>query len=197
MSINVLQRPTLVLNKMWQPVSVQTVADALVKVWVGSARVVDPSDYAQYAWDDWAKLRPAENDLRIRLVGTTIRVPEVVTLACYDRVPNTVVAFSRKNLFSRDKWTCQYCGRRPGSQELTIDHVTPRALGGTSCFENCVAACVACNRKKADRTVKQAGMKLRTTPRVPRWNPAFLSGVVLGSWEKFVSEMYWNVPLEE
>lgn len=196
MNANTLQRPTLVLNKLWQPVSVQTVADALVKVWIGSARVVDPHDYAQYTWNDWTELRPTGDDPCIKLVGATIRVPEVVTLANYGKVPNATVAFSRKNLFTRDRWTCQYCGCRPGSQEITVDHIVPRAQGGTSCFENCVAACVRCNHRKADRTPKQAKMKLRTTPKVPRWGPTFHCGIVLDSWEKFVSEMYWNVPLE-
>jgi 5-methylcytosine-specific restriction endonuclease McrA len=186
----------LVLNNLWQPVNVQTVAETLVKVWVGSARVVDPHDYAQYTWNDWTELRPEDGDPYIKLVGATIRVPEVVTLANYGKVPNTTVAFSRKNLFNRDRWTCQYCGCRPGSQEITVDHVVLRAQGGTSCFENCVAACVACNHRKADRTPKQAKMKLRTVPKAPRWAPTFHCGIVLDSWEKFVSEMYWNVPLE-
>lgn len=197
MITSVLERPTLVLNKMWQPIAVQTVAESLVKVWIGSARVVNPDDYTQYSWSDWANLRPEDGDMCIRLVGTTIRVPEVVTLADYGQIPRSRVSFSRRNLFTRDNWACQYCGCKPGSKEITMDHVVPRSKGGKGSFVNCVAACMSCNRRKADRTPKQAGMQLLTVPKTPRWGPTFRHGMVLDSWEKFVSEMYWNVPLEE
>ena len=194
---NVLTRPTLVLNKSWQPVHVQAVANAICKIWLGSARVVDPHDYSQYTWDDWICLEPKGDDHFINLVGTKIRVPEVITLVDYNKVPNATVAFSRKNLFTRDNWTCQYCGKKPGSKELSVDHINPRSLGGKSNFLNCVAACVRCNHRKADRTLKQARMKLRNVPKTPRWGPTFHCGIVLDSWEKFIDEMYWNVPLEE
>ena len=90
--------------------------------------------------------------MRLRL-----RVPEVIVLAEYDRLPTAAVTFSRRNIFKRDHWTCQYCGAQPGSEELTIDHVLPRSQGGISTWENCVLACVACNKRKADRTPEQAG----------------------------------------
>ena len=86
-----------------------------------------------------------------------LRVPEVVALAGYDRLPEAAVAFSRRNIFKRDHYTCQYCGVQPGTEELTIDHVIPRSQGGTSTWENCVLACVACNKQKADRTPAAGG----------------------------------------
>lgn len=188
----------LVLNKLWQPISVQSVATALVKVWSDSARIVDTHNYSQYTWSDWANIRPTENDKYIQLVNMAIKVPEVVTLVDYSNVPDLTVSFSRINLFTRDKWTCQYCGRRISNNEITIDHVTPKSRGGKSNFENCVAACISCNFKKADKTLQQAGMKLRTVPKIPRWLPTYHhGGVILDSWEKFVSEIYWNIPLEE
>jgi 5-methylcytosine-specific restriction endonuclease McrA len=192
-----LQRPTLVLNKLWQPVHVRTAAEALKKVWTNSARVVDPQDYAQYTWEDWADLRPAEGDLYINLIGTKIRIPEVITLANFDRTPRGKLSFNRKNLFIRDGWTCQYCNAHLKRSEITMDHVIPRVQGGESSFENCVAACARCNRRKAGRTPKQARMKLLTVPKTPKWGPLFHCTVVLDSWEKFVSEMYWNVPLQK
>ncbi|MGO8753162.1 MAG: HNH endonuclease [Thermoguttaceae bacterium] len=79
----------------------------------------------------------------------------------YDRTPEATVTFSRRNVFKRDHFTCQYCGSQPGTEELTVDHVIPRAQGGVSSWTNCVLACVACNKRKADRTPEQAGMKLR------------------------------------
>jgi len=195
---SVLNRPTLVLNRNWQPVGVATVAKSLVKVWNDTARIVDPADYQQYSWLDWAALAPREGEPFVRTgrLGR-LRVPEVVTLTKYDRVPVNAVTFSRRNVFKRDRFTCQYCSRQPGGEELTIDHVVPRAQGGTSTWENCVLACVECNARKADRTPKQADMQLRKEPHRPLWRPLYAAhGTRIDSWSKFVSEAYWNVELE-
>ncbi|MHC4514540.1 MAG: HNH endonuclease [Planctomycetota bacterium] len=85
-----------------------------------------------------------------------------------------------------------------GTAELTIDHLLPRCRGGVSTWENCVLACVMCNRRKADRTPQQAGLRLRRLPVAPRWRP--ILGIPIGrvrqSWEKFVGEQYWDVLLE-
>jgi 5-methylcytosine-specific restriction endonuclease McrA len=198
MVAKVLQRPTLVLNRNWQPVNVATVARALVLLWNESARVVDPADYQTYGWEDWSRLRPRDGERFIQAVRFRLRVPEVVTLSEYDRLPSAAVTFSRRNIFKRDHFTCQYCGAQPGSEELTLDHVIPRAAGGESRWENCVLACLACNKRKADRTPEQAGMRLRHKPVRPTWNPLYaFHEVRIESWSKFVSEAYWNVELEK
>jgi 5-methylcytosine-specific restriction endonuclease McrA len=194
----VLDRPTLVLNRNWQPVGVATVAKSLVKVWNETARIVDPDDYREYSWSDWAQLIPADDELVIRTRTNRLRVPEVIVLMSYDRLPSNAVTFSRRNIFKRDRFTCQYCGRQPGSEELTIDHVLPRAQGGTSTWENCVLACIDCNATKADRTPIEARMPLRRQPVRPVWKPLYAShGLRIKSWSKFVSEAYWTVQLEE
>ncbi len=200
----VLNRPALVLNRNWQAVHVATVARALVLLWNESARVVDPSDYQTYSWEDWCKLRPAEGERFIQAVRFRLRVPEVITLTDYDRLPAVVVTFSRRNIFKRDGYTCQYCGKQPRTEELTLDHVVPRAQGGTSRWDNCVLACVECNKRKADRTPEQAGMRLKRPPVQPtcslpgagaqRWSAA--RDERIESWSKFISEAYWNVKLE-
>lgn len=197
MTAGLLSRPTLVLNRNWQPVGIATVSRTLVKLWNGTARVVDPNDYQIYAWSDWASLQPDEDEPFIQTTSLRLRVPEVITLTKYDRVPNRSVAFSRRNLFKRDKFTCQYCMKRPGSEELTIDHVTPRSHFGETTWENCVVACVDCNSRKANRTPQQAHMPLKRTPAQPKWKPFYASiGIRIDSWSKFVSEVYWNVELE-
>jgi 5-methylcytosine-specific restriction endonuclease McrA len=195
----VLTRPTLVLNRNWQPVGVATVARSLVKVFNDTARVVDPDDFRVYTWDDWSKLIPKDGELFVQAGRLRrLRVPEVVTLTSYDRVPANSVTFSRRNVFKRDRFTCQYCGCQPGSEELTIDHVLPRSRGGVSSWENCVLACVECNKRKADRTPEQAMMLLHKKPRRPRWRPLYAThGARIDSWSKFMSEAYWNVELEE
>ena len=198
MVASVLERPTLVLNRNWQPVGVATVAKTLTKVWNETARIVDPVDYQQYSWQGWSQLRPESDDLFIQTNRFQLRVPEVITLTKYDRLPANAVTFSRRNVFKRDKFMCQYCGAQPGSEELTIDHVLPRAQGGTSTWANCVLACIDCNSRKADRTPQQARMPLRSPPVRPKWKPVYASrGIRIESWSRFISESYWNVELDE
>ena len=194
----VLQRPTLVLNRNWQPVNVATVARALVMLWNETARVVDTTNFQLYDWADWSSLKPSDDELTIHAVSFRLRVPEVISLLQYDRVPSSTVAFSRRNIFKRDRYTCQYCGVQPGSEELTLDHVKPRSQGGASTWENCVLACLECNKKKANRTPEQARMRLCTNPHQPAWRPIYASYLVqFESWSKFVSEAYWTVELEK
>jgi 5-methylcytosine-specific restriction endonuclease McrA len=192
----VLQRPALVLNRNWQPVNVATVARALVLLFNESARVVDPANYQLYNWADWSRLAPRADEPFIRTLRQRLRVPEVIALTGYDRLPTAAVKFSRRNIFKRDRFTCQYCGVQPGPEELTIDHVLPRAQGGTSTWTNCVLACVDCNKRKDDRRPEQAGMRLRREPVRSVWKPLYAAYEVrVESWSKFVSEAYWNVEL--
>jgi 5-methylcytosine-specific restriction endonuclease McrA len=198
MSTAVLERPTLVLNRNWQPISVATVARAVSMVWNESARIVDPQDYQLYDWEDWTSLAPREGEPFIQAVRTRFRVPEVVALTTYDRVPASVVTFSRRNIFKRDHYTCQYCGIQPGSNELTIDHVLPRSRGGVSSWQNCVLACLECNSRKADRTPAEAGLRLKKEPVRPPWKPLYaVHPAPIESWSRFVSEAYWTVELSE
>jgi 5-methylcytosine-specific restriction endonuclease McrA len=198
MVAKVLEHPTLVLNRNWQPVNVATVARALVLLWNESARVVDPADYRLYTWADWSELRPDEGERFIQAVRLRLRVPEVIVLAEYDRLPTAAVSFSRRNIFKRDHYTCQYCGSQPGSEELSIDHVVPRSRGGQSSWENCVLACIACNKRKADRLPRQAGMKLRKLPERPAWKPMYArESRPVESWKRFMSDAYWNMELEK
>jgi 5-methylcytosine-specific restriction endonuclease McrA len=167
-------------------------------LWNESAQVVDPDDFRLYNWADWARLAPREGEPFIRTVTFRLRVPEVLTLTRHDRPRHNAVTFCRRNVFKRDHLTCQYCGARPGSEELTIDHVIPRAQGGQTNWENCVLACVPCNARKANRTPEQAGMKLRRHPVRPSWKPLYdAANVKIASWSRFLSEAYWNVSLEQ
>ena len=189
----VLQHPILVLNRNWQPVNVTTVARALIMLWNAKARIVDPQDYQLYDWQDWSQLIPDLNEPCIQAVRYRIRVPEVMTVPSYGRLPSGSVAFSRRNVFKRDHFTCQYCQRQPGAEELTIDHVIPRAQGGETTWQNCVLACVTCNAKKAARTPAEANMRLRKEPAQPSWKPLYAErGHRVESWSKFISEAYWT-----
>ena len=85
MVAKILEQPTLVLNRNWQPVHVATVGRALVLLWNESARVVDPEDFQLYTWEDWSKLKPSDGEPFIQAVKFRLRVPEVVALTGYDR----------------------------------------------------------------------------------------------------------------
>ena len=217
--VAMLTRPTLVLNRNWQPVGMATVARSLTLVVSERARIVDPTNFQQYTWSDWSKLIPTDDEPFVQGVKFRLRVPEVITLTEYDRVPTKSVTFSRRNIYKRDRFTCQYCGRQGRSlslnhhdvisetnsrhaslsmEELTIDHVMPRSRGGTSTWENCVLACLDCNKRKANRTPAEAHMPLRKEPARPTWRPLYARhDVRIESWSKFLSEAYWNVELEE
>lgn len=191
-----LENPVLVLNRGWAAVNIISVARALVKVWSGIAQAVDTQTYQTYTWEDWADLK-AEGDNCIQAVSQRIKVPEVITLVIYDRNPANDVSFSRRNIHKRDRFTCQYCGVQPGTEELTIDHIIPRAQAGETSWENCVLACITCNKSKADRTLEQAGMRLKKKPKKPQWSPLYsLTRLPVESWKKFISEAYWQVKLQ-
>jgi 5-methylcytosine-specific restriction endonuclease McrA len=188
MTTNVLDQPTLVLNRQWQPVHVTTVARSLILLWNDAARIVDPEEYRLLSWSDWAECEPEDGEPCIRSARLRLRVPEVICLAHFDRLPSAAVTFSRRNVAKRDHYTCQYCGEQPGGEGITIDHVIPRSRGGSSTWTNCVAACEQCNALKGDRTPEQAGMKLRRRPVRPEWKPFYAAlGGRIESWAKFLS----------
>ncbi|QDU93020.1 HNH endonuclease [Lignipirellula cremea] len=185
---SILGQPALVLNRNWQPVHVASVRRVLTLLFAGAARVVDPQSYQLYTWDDWAALEPADDEPGIRSVSRRFRAPEVITLVAFDRLPQGRVTFSKRNVFKRDRFTCQYCGEQPTREETTLDHVLPKSKGGASSWENCVLACVDCNHRKADRTPEQARMKLRSEPTRPTWKPTFSGPVRQPNWSNFLGQ---------
>lgn len=198
MTASVLTQRSLVLNKSWAAITTTTVRHALGLMFSGAARAIQPDTYECYSFESWADLAVAPEEPCVRTVALRIRVPEVIVLTRYSGMPRQRVTFSRRNLYRRDKNTCQYCGARPGNGELSIDHIIPRCRGGRSTWENCVLACVRCNRRKADRLPQDVGLRLLSKPVEPKWTPALEASIghIRQSWERFVSEQYWNVPLE-
>ncbi|HVG94150.1 MAG TPA: HNH endonuclease [Planctomycetota bacterium] len=171
-----LEERALVLNKSWTPISTTSVRRAIVLVVRGAAGIVDPETYSVQTWSDWLGTTPqddgdddADGDLLLQGFGFSVRVPQVIALRHYDGFPVRGVAFTRRNVYRRDGYACQYCGRRPGVEDLTIDHVIPRSRGGTTCWENCVTACRSCNAKKADYLAHELDLALERAPAAPRW----------------------------
>jgi len=99
-------------------------------------------------------------------LNENISTPAVIRLNYYVAVPYKELPFNKKNILIRDNYTCQYCGKK--CHDLTLDHVLPKSRGGDYSWENIVAACKECNQKKADRTPKEAGMKLLRKPYRPK-----------------------------
>ena len=115
-------------------------------------------------------------------------MPLVVRLLRYVSIPRMKrLACSRRSVIVRDQETCQYCGAQPGRAELTIDHIIPRAQGGKTSWDNVVAACAACNHRKANRTPESAGMRLMRKPHEPRYATFALVGVLErhAVWQKY------------
>jgi 5-methylcytosine-specific restriction endonuclease McrA len=99
-----------------------------------------------------------------------IKHPSIIRLKNHVKKNYFNSNFSKKALIKRDHSTCQYCGQKLTSSQITIEHVTPRAQGGGTSFTNCVVSCQACNNKKADRTPEQAGMVLLRKPTPPSFS---------------------------
>jgi 5-methylcytosine-specific restriction endonuclease McrA len=197
----ILRQPVLMLNRRWQAIQTTPAANAVALVAKGSATIIDPATCVEYTLESWAdvsRAREAVGTGMLRSPQWRLAVPEVIRLLRYERMGGRGVVFSRRNLFRRDRHTCQYCGGRPGTEELTVDHVLPRSRGGRSEWENCVLACTACNARKADRTPAEAGMRLRQAPRRPHWTSLELvpRGQRRMSWRQFLSRAYWDVELE-
>jgi 5-methylcytosine-specific restriction endonuclease McrA len=132
----------------------------------------------------------------VHSASLTMKIPSVIALKQYVR-PSEHPAFTRFNLFLRDRFSCQYCG---SPKELTFDHVVPRRLGGKTSWQNVATACAPCNLKKGGRTPKQARMQLAVTPvRPTTWQlqqhgKLFPPNYLHESWHDW---LYWDIELEE
>jgi len=188
-----LNSPVLILNRSYLPIHVTSVRRAFSLVYQGIARVMD-GEYRTFDFDQWSgssipAARPYDPDEWIGTSRGPLRAPRVIVLTVFDRMPRRHVRFSRANVMTRDGFTCQYCGERPPRSHLNLDHVVPRAHGGRSTWENVVASCVDCNRRKGGRTPEQAGLRLLRAPARPRWTPLAslpLSHVRHAEWRPFL-----------
>ena len=194
-----LEQPALVLNRHWIPIHLTTARHALMLLYQSVARAVHPTDLTLHRFEEWTDLRLPDDCPSVNTISQAISLPEIVVLERYGKIPRRSVPFNRRNLFFRDRFRCQYCGLKSDARELTIDHVIPRVRGGTSTWENCVIACIACNRRKSHRTLTDSGMRLMTDPRRPGWTPRHLFAGIprRATWERVIGEAYWNVNLEE
>jgi 5-methylcytosine-specific restriction endonuclease McrA len=162
----------LVLNASYEPINVCTVRRAAVLILKDRAEILERSDWALHA------------------ESFTLPRPMVIRLKTYVRVPRDAHRrkITRRAVFARDRWTCQYCGEERGS--LTVDHVIPRSKGGPTDWHNVVTCCAPCNRRKGDRLPRQANMVPRQRPSAP--NPTIFIHVAVPvipqSWERYIPQ---------
>jgi 5-methylcytosine-specific restriction endonuclease McrA len=199
-----LNQHVLVLNRLWQAVNVCTARRALTLLFQGQAQVVvnaEDGSFHTFDFQEWRNIsRNAPQEESVRTVSFRIRVPRIILLFVYDRLPKKEVKFTRHNIFERDKNTCQYCGRVFDRKDLNLDHVIPRDRGGPTTWENIVCSCIECNTQKANRKPQEASMHLVRKPKRPKWRPFVQINFSLhrhDSWKHFIDLAYWNVELGE
>lgn len=171
--MTVLNKDTLVLNKNWVPIGTTSVKNAIILMSRGRALGMCPESFVAYRWEDWiseeTNLPSATN--YIKTSNCAVPAPDSIILTKYDSLSKTKVTFSRRAVYQRDSFICQYCLKRKKTVELSLDHVIPKSKNGETNWENCVTSCKRCNNKKGDKTLKELGMKLPRKPRRPSWNP--------------------------
>ena len=205
-----LESSVLVLNKFFAAVHIVNAKRAFTMLCKESAEVVsiDDGQYNSYDFTSWVDVSvfKAECELpnedryeSIKTFSLEVRVPKIIRLVVYDKLPKATVKFNRKNIFARDKNRCQYCGKKVPTSELSLDHVIPRTQGGTSNWKNIVCACTNCNKHKGGRRPEEAGMKLICKPVKPNHCPLIqlkLGSNKYNSWKQFLNNAYWSAPLE-
>ncbi len=163
-----LSSPVLVLNLNYVPINVSTVRRAIILLSKGKAELLENHRGA------------------VHTVSTVIDAPSIIRLVYLVKRPFAPRKLSKKEIFLRDQYTCQYCGKK--SQDLTLDHVVPRRQRGAHTWENVVAACNRCNRHKAGRTPEEADMRLKAPPRAPQPNPYRIlqNRAILEEWRPYL-----------
>jgi len=146
-SVGKMNTQVLLLNQSYEPLQICNMRRAVILIFLGKAHSVE-----QY-------------DDEIRSVSYSMQMPAVIRIYNYINLPRNSIVLTRKNILKRDSLSCQYCGTK--SSPLTVDHITPKVKGGKDSWENLTTACVSCNNKKGNRTLREANLKLLSKPRVP------------------------------
>ncbi len=146
-----LNQDVLVLNSDYEPINICNMRRAIGLIYLGKVDVLH------------------SDSITVHSATTALVSPSVVRLKYHIRRPMPRLRLSRRSIFARDGYTCQYCGHT--GKDLTIDHVIPRRLGGRTDWENLVCCCRKCNTKKGDKSLQQVGFALARQPRRPKWIP--------------------------
>jgi len=167
----------LVLNRSWQAVGVKTPAETFAMLMTDTATGLDIKGIDHMTplrWSQWINLPILEDDDYVQTVNTKIKIPKVIILSKFDKVPKKRPRFSQKNIWIRDNFTCQYTGKKLKPGEGNVDHIMPKSRGGATDWSNCVLACKKVNAKKADKTPEEIGLSLIKKPLPPKELPVTL-----------------------
>jgi 5-methylcytosine-specific restriction endonuclease McrA len=171
MNQNLRQETVLVLNRCWQAIHVKSPTEALSMMYDDSAtglNIIGNDCMIPLRWSDWVNLPYDENASYIKTVNSSIKIPKVIVLSKFDKVPRKRPKFTTRNIWIRDNGTCQYTGKKLSPNEGNIDHVLPRSRGGVTSWTNCVLSHKDINAKKADKTPEESGLKLLRNPSAPK-----------------------------
>jgi 5-methylcytosine-specific restriction endonuclease McrA len=197
-SVAILDSGVLVLNRLFQAIQITSVRRAFCLLYKGDARAVQP-DYTTYDWEDWVDIPVQPRDEVLATPEMRVKIPRVVLLSRFDRMPPHDVRFTRKNIYLRDRNRCQYCGEHYTTRELNLDHVVPLSRGGRSTWQNVVCCCLGCNGRKGSLLPAEAGLKLLKQPAKPSWHPLIricFNGPAYESWRNFLDMAYWDAELK-
>jgi 5-methylcytosine-specific restriction endonuclease McrA len=163
----------LILNKHWIPINTTTAKHSFALMYSENAKgiMIEEDKVVPLEWNEWVSLNLKENDRTVKTVRGFVKIPTVIVLNHYDKIPRQIIKFTQKSLWERDNFTCQYTGKKVTRTNGNIDHIIPRSQGGKTSWENCVIAHKEINAIKADRTPEQAGLKLLKKPSAPRFMP--------------------------
>jgi len=181
----------LVVNLHMQAIHITNAKRAFVLMWADNAKGVDES-WVIHDFQSWSELVPNEGEPFLGTSRGSLRIPRVVQLVNYDRLPRATVRLTRRNIFLRDAHTCQYCGTRACPRDLNLDHVMPKSRGGPMTWENVVCSCRDCNLHKGGRTPAEANLKLLRKPVRPRWSPILALAFSQNrpkEWEPFLASL--------
>ncbi|MBL9146419.1 MAG: HNH endonuclease [Verrucomicrobiaceae bacterium] len=184
----------LVLNRHWQAIDVKTPVETFSMLVNGSATALDITlgeEMRPVTWDEWLTLPVRETDFAIGTVRGGIRVPTVVVLARFDKVPKRRPKFCARAIWERDGGVCQYTGRKLRPSEGNIDHIVPRSRGGKTSWENCVLADKRVNSKKGNKLPEEVGLRLLRQPFVPKEIPTsalIRNHFSVREWDLFIGE---------
>src|SRR3990167_9900499 len=189
----------LVLNRFYLAVQVTEAKDAICALVTGKAKVID-EDYTPYTFSEWERITNRFKDSidftskypgTIRSPSIELLVPQVIAFPDCEYTSPLIksVKYSRKNIFQRDSYTCQYCNKKTKREDLTIDHIVPRSRGGSNNWKNVVASCIFCNAEKGDKLLTELGWKLIQELKEPRWRSHIgtpFTQVKRSYWERFL-----------
>jgi 5-methylcytosine-specific restriction endonuclease McrA len=191
--MNILNKTTvLVLNRNWQAINIKTPSEALSMMYCGDATgldIIGEDNMIPYKWNDWIKLPQDDSCDYISTVSSKIKIPKVVVLCHYDKIPIKRPKFSLNGVWNRDNGICQYTGKKLTKHEGNIDHIVPKSRGGKTDWTNCVLSHKNINAYKADRSLEECGLKLLKKPTAPKLLPVsyFIKNTYnIKEWDKFL-----------